>query len=282
MPVFRQKLLFTLIQRKTEIELDHVFQLMSQGFDVAIKSDTPEVLVGARFWLEQTLEKRGQPFHLLDTLADIERILNEHTGEAVVNCPFVLLTSEDPPVGTGFVVYCLPDLPNLMPPTVHVVAQVLNFFQMETYLDVFDAPKMTYLKAIASELGIAALIDTVVQTAYIAGFLGDDEKAVEYLSQVDLRADRHSGQFGEDPIVASAGRLFRHALKQGHQPHCFLKAALSYYVVSNQGHSMTQASRVLNISRTTLQEHLRLAEKLGVPTLLQRVVAASKLSEPRV
>ena len=66
-------------------------------------------------------------------------------------------------------------------------------------------------------------------------------------------------------LETCAKRYLSHCITQGDNALDFLKSSLSFYVVGNQRHTMTRASQILNISRTTLLEHLRIAEKLGVP-----------------
>jgi hypothetical protein len=170
--------------------------------------------------------------------------------------------------GFGFVHHLVRSPDQLMSSVASAVEIILNHFNLELYVDVFDARKLTRLKQIARVQGVKALIDSVVQTAYYAGYKGDSDSAQAYLDRAEFLTD--VGQLDEEiPLENCAKKFLSHAMTHGENAHSFIKSCLSYYVVSKQGHTMTRASQLLSISRTTLNEHLKIASRLGVHSFLE-------------
>ncbi|MBX9704190.1 MAG: hypothetical protein K2X39_08565 [Silvanigrellaceae bacterium] len=155
-----------------------------------------------------------------------------------------------------------------------------EYFKLDIYLDVFDSLKLLRLKQVARLQGIGALIDAVVQTAYLAGYQGNNDKAQSYLDKALLHQDLNKNL--GFPLEKCAEIFLSHVLSMGNSAHTFLKSCLSYYAVSKKGHNMSHASRLLSISRTTLNEHLRIANQLGVCEFLEgsiNIVSSPSVSQ---
>lgn len=264
MTAIRPKLLERLIGKKLYAQLDQFLALAEQGFDVAVQlpsQDIHEVFLGM---CERELRARQLPYSVASTWEAAAKEKQRQDAE-LEHTPLLYVSLELPPPGSGFIAFNLTSVESLLPSISATVSRILEHAGLAMYLDVFDARKMSRIKSISSAHGLGALIDVVVQTAYLGGFSANEQAVEQYL-------DSYSGKHDKGPQTGgrmSFTALINDLLKSTQSPHCYLKAALSYYVVRSQGNSMTRASRILNISRTTLQQHLLLAEKFRVYELFE-------------
>ncbi|NDD92526.1 hypothetical protein EBZ37_10620, partial [bacterium] len=177
----------------------------------------------------------------------------------------ILVSSERPTRGLGMLAYPLPDLESILPSTGTLIYTVLEHLSLESFVDSFDGKRTAQIRKLIVKLGFNQIIDLIAEVAFRAGYLGEDEQANDYLERL-LQAHPESGGLLQNN-ACDAEPFFKRVLADSNEPHGFLKAALSYYVVKVKGANLTTASRTLNISRTTLMEHLRLAQKFKVEGL---------------
>ena len=262
MKAIRPKLLESLIGKKLYAYLERALELAERNFDVALQFTAPDVQDVLLAMCEAELRARHLPFAVA-TSWDSAHEEKRRQDEEVEHASLIYLGSEIPPVGSGFISIAVPSVETLLPSTNATVSRILEHAGLETYLDVFDAKKMAKIKNIASTHGLGMLIDAVLQTAYLSGFSGNEQGAEEYLNCFSSKTYGLQRTKGNVSFVT----LIEDVVRSSQSPHCYLKAALSYYIVRSQGNSMTNASKVLNISRTTLQQHLRLAEKFKIHEL---------------
>jgi hypothetical protein len=259
----RSKLISILIQKKLYEEVDKIISISKQGFDIHVNSCFPEVEKVTLQLLEQELITNPRAFRLI---ADPKNIPfdPEHSHEDDFGImSTILVTSEKLQSGYGFVKFALPSPDHLLSSVAAATSLILNHFGLGVYLDVFDANILSRLKQISKIMGLRALIDAVIHTAYLGGFHGDVENTNKYLTKIQTEHDNILNK-NSDSLEKSAIRFLSYVVLRGEDAHAFLKASLSYYTVNLQGFSMTKASQVLKMSRTTLQEHLKIGEQLGV------------------
>ncbi len=263
----RAKLISSIIKKKLYEEIDQILSISRQGFDVFAQVEFPEVKSLLIELLEQELKINSREFKIIECtkeniLKANERIEDEHF------LPTVMIGEQRIDSGYGLVHYqvCSPD--QLLGNVAVAIEMILEHFKLEFYIDVFDAKKLSRLKHIARAQGVRALIDAVVQTAYYGGYKGDQDVAQAYLDRAEFLTD--ATNFDQDiPLENCAKKFLSHVISYGQDSHLFLKSCLSYFVVNKQGHTMTRASQILSISRTTLHEHLKIADQLRVSSFLE-------------
>lgn len=241
-----------------------VFLLKKQGFKVYIHCPSEAV---ARFVFNNfrhLSEKYGVKEEVIfSTYAEISAFKIN-----LLSVPCVLVTHLPVESAWGFVRFPLPDLNLMLPPTPKLISHVLQKLKLERYLDCFDAHVTQLVRRISELHGLEKSIDAIVQVALLAGFKGDEGEARLYLETILLKPTATTDpKTGVVSTPQSPEDFFGQLLLRTNEPHTFLKVALSFYAVRLRGQSVSRASRHLNISRTTLIQHLRLAEKLNVKTL---------------
>ncbi len=263
------KLISLLIRKKLYEEIEQIISICKQGFDIHVKTDFPEVEKLLIDFLELELKASACKFRLVleskYLTTDIDEI-DSNLNFAIK--PIVFVNSESLKSGSGFVKFYVRSPDHLLGSTSSAIENILEYFGLSIFIDVFDASKLTRLKLIAKALGLGALIDAVIQTSYLAGFHGDSEKAQQYLDNTQLGCAENNSTY-EVSIEKCAEKFFSYVVIRGEDAHSFLKSSLSYYAVRLQGFSITRASQVLQISRTTLQEHLKIADQLGVSNFFE-------------
>jgi hypothetical protein len=265
----RSKLISLLIRKKLYEEIDQIISISKQGFDVHVKTEFPEVEKLLIEFLEIELRVNSREFRLV-----IEpKFLNIDLAESAIDLdlavsPIVFVSPEALKSGSGFVKFNVRSPDHLLSSTASAIENILEYFGLSVFIDIFDANKLSRLKLIAKTLGLGALVDSVIQTAYLGGFHGDSEKAQQYLDSTQIENDENYS-INEVSIEKCAEKFFSYVVIRGEDAHSFLKSSLSYYAVKLQGFSMTRASQVLQISRTTLQEHLKIADQLGVSNFFE-------------
>jgi hypothetical protein len=260
----RKNLILKIIKKKLYEEIDEILAISRQGFDVFAQVDFVEVGDLLVDLMEQELKVNPREFRIYN-LFKPDNQYQEQTEDDFL--PTIVIGDSKPHSGYGFVHYHVksPDL--LIGNVAGAVEMILDYFKQDFYIDAFDSKKLSRLKQIARVQGLPALIDAVISTAYYGGYKGDSHSAQNYLDKGEFQ-NRPMDAGIELPVEECAKRFLAYVMGQGKDAHSFIKTCLSYYVVSRQGHTMTRASQILNISRTTLQEHLKIANQLGVCTFL--------------
>ncbi|MES2613851.1 MAG: hypothetical protein V4591_00380 [Bdellovibrionota bacterium] len=263
----RSKLIASIIKIKLYDEVDQILSISRQGFDVFAQVDFPEVKTLLIHLLEQELKINSREFRIIEC----KKELHSHENSAFEEenfMPTVLVGEQKLDSGYGFVHYHVRSPDQLLGGVAAAVEKILKHFNLEFYIDVFDAKKLSRLKQIAKLQGLKSLIDAVVQTAYYGGYKGDNNRAQSYLDKSEFLTDGTKME-DEIPLENCAKKFLAHAMTHGEDAHSFIKSCLSYFVISKQGHTMTRASQILSVSRTTLQEHLKIASQLGVNSFFE-------------
>ncbi|APJ02448.1 hypothetical protein [Silvanigrella aquatica] len=260
----RPKLISILIKKKLYEEIEQIISIIKQGFDVHVRTEFQEVEKLLIELLEIELSVSGLEYRLISDPQFLEIDFDQlaFSNEYSIQ-PTVFVNAKSLESGSGFVKFMVRSPDHLLCSTSSAIEKILKHFGILIYLDVFDSNKLSRLRQIAKFMGLRVLVDAVIQTAYLGGFLGDSEKAGYYLENLQTQNDDFHSK-NEISIERCAEKFFSYVLIRSEEAHTFLKSSLSYYAVRHQGFTMTRASQVLQISRTTLQEHLKLADQLGV------------------
>ena len=265
----RAKLISLLIRKRLYEEIEQIISISRQGFDVHVKSEFVEVEKLLITLLEQELKNtNANEFKLIIDPKFLNIELENVDNDTVIK-PTVFVNSDSLQSGFGFVKYHVRPPDCLLGSASSAIASILDYFGLAVFIDVFDSCKLSRLKVIAKTIGLGALIDAVIQTAYLGGFHGDSQKAQQYLDGLEVMSDSFYSSKEEISNARCAEKFFNFVVLRGEDAHAFLKSSLSFYAVKVQGFSMTRASQVLQISRTTLQEHLKIAEQLGVSNFFE-------------
>ena len=268
----RSKLIASIIKKKLYEDVDQILSISRQGFDVFAQVDFPEVQSLLIHLLEQEQKINSREFRIVENKLDFQINTSNCADEEEHFMPTVHVGEQKLDSGYGFVFYHVRSPDQLLGNVAAAVEMILEHFNLEFYIDVFDSKKLSRLKQIARVQGIRSLIDAVVQTAYYGGYKGDSECAQSYLDRAEFLTDADKME-EEIPLENCAKKFLSHVVTHGEDAHSFIKSCLSYFVVTKQGHTMTRASQILSISRTTLLEHLKIASQLGVSSFLEGVNA---------
>jgi len=256
-----KKLVLSLVSRQLTDEVENILCVVKQGFDLQVLTEFPEVSNALIELLNLELEGYPELFSLLTDLSQIKKINDPNVNSQFR--PIVLINNKKLENGCGFVRYNLKSPDKLIKNPGSAVKLILDEFGLSNYIDTFNGKIFTKLKEISRIYGVHTLIDAVIQTAYLAGMQGDESAAEYYLNQIHL--DNHCDHNNSDhSINTCAKRFLSHCVAYGDNSMAFLKSSLCFYVAENQKRTMTQTSQILNISRTTLNEHLKKAEILNV------------------
>jgi hypothetical protein len=266
------------VEQQLNLEVDEILSICKQGFDVFAKSLFPEV----RCLLKQALEKRGKASGrslLILQAEECGSLPAAARQKPTTRHSVIVLGERISEKGLGLVQHNVrhPDL--LISNMAKAVCVILEHFRLDLYMDVFDAQKLRKLKLIVRGQGLHALVDAVVQTAYYGGYKGEENAAIAYLERAEFFFQSYEDA-GLPTIESCARKFLAHAASLGANAHAFLKSALVYFLVVQQGYTTRHASQILSISRTTLQEYLKLANKLDVPTVFDDTAPKKEESEP--
>lgn len=271
-----QNLILTIIKKNIELEVDQILSIAMQGFDVQVEISFVELKDILRDAFQERLNQFPNSFRLLNGIQGLtQESLNcilmgdEEPNFQQKKVPTILLDESRRTFGYGFIAYRVRSPDHLLGSVNRAISHILNYFGLELYMDVFDGAKLTRLKQIAKVCGLRHLIDAVVQTAYLAGFKGNAEEAQLYLDRLPFSFYEDLMGGTGDSIEMCAKKFLAHVVSHGEHAYSFLKSCLSYYIINSQGHTMSRASEILNVSRTTLLEHLKSASKLGVSNFFE-------------
>lgn len=273
----RRAILGHLLKRRFDLEIQSWRNALKQNFDIMILCPSSELqgLVADYLTSQSNL------------LARIQLILppNDCPSESLLPlrpnaCPqgyereatpqverVIYVSAHQTPRGCAAVVFPLQSLEKLLPGAATMITMLLESVGLDRFIDAFDSQKLVQLKRIIERRGIDDFFDSVIQVAYIVGFRGDEKHATEYLESVLTKASDVARQPTElrESTPTSLDKLFEQLIELP-DPHDTLKAALAHYVFHRRRVSQAEASRILKVSRSTLQSHLQLAERLKVAT----------------
>jgi hypothetical protein len=275
------KYLSLVLARRLDTEAQRWFSTLESGFDVAIVTPEPALQAAVKTYLENTPRQfKKIKFKAVLLGSPMER---EHAGvsDSVDVHPAdpnrqtdrtLTLTAHRPPAGTGAIPFYLPTLEEFLPSPSTMTGQFLELSGLERYTEAFDGRKMTLLRKILELRGPEVFFDAIVQVAFLAGYRGEDEAAFDFLNQLHSEAGQKppekrrnlGAEGGRAPAPTSDMCALFDRLVELQEPHDVLKAALAHYVFHARKLTQTEASRILKVSRSTLQAHLQLAERLNV------------------
>lgn len=265
-----------ILNKRFELESQRWFATLSQRFDVALVCSSAELYSAVLVFLNRKLGL-NDPDVLADTpaLKCIEVSPTDRQGDQRLSHPTPLRPSQclyvccgEAPKGTGAILFELPALENLLPSPATMVSTLLANTGLERFVDAFDGARMTSLKKVLERYGLDVFFDCVVQTAYLGGYKGDVEAADRRLEQLLKPPNESEGSPQKSKMLpVQHGLSFEGLIEQllrHPEPHDVLKAALAHYAFHRKNVSQAEASRLLKISRSTLQAHLQMAERLKV------------------
>jgi len=239
----RITLISKLIRKKLYEEVDRILSISRQGFDIHVKSDFVEVEEILLEILEKELTINTREFRLVREAHAID-LQTQNDDTAFL--PTLFISSQPLLNGYGFAYFALSTPDQLLGSVASSIETILDHFGLCVYLDIFDSHILMQFKQITRIYGLNTLIDAVVQTAYLGGFQGDTRKAKKYLEHLQAENPLNAGK-NKYTLEKCAEMFLSHVILRGENAHSFLKSSLSYFM-----------------SRTTLQEHLKLADQLGV------------------
>ncbi|BBH51637.1 hypothetical protein [Fluviispira sanaruensis] len=274
MAVVRSKLISALISKKLNKKIDEILSILRQGFDVQIKTGYLEVENKVLELLEQQLKINSREFLLFTDSEKLYAMNEKSEVEDSSFMPIIFVGNSQIRKGYGFIAIELPSPDLLLTSIPSAISTILNYFNLNIYLDIFDSNKLLSLKKITIIHGLNLLIDSVVQTAYLGGFRGESEDAQRFLDQTQSEVIEDLDK-KEVPLEKCAEKFFSYVLLRGEDAHSFLKSSFIYYSITLQGLSMTRASQIFSVSRTTLLGHLKTAEKLGVSHFFEGYIQKS-------
>ncbi|MFZ9519185.1 MAG: hypothetical protein ACO3A4_01790 [Silvanigrellaceae bacterium] len=260
--------LVSILERRLETESQRWLAAAKSGFTVAVICHDKEV----HMVIEGFISRRPQLSELRSpstTPGDESTLVRSETVEPRAATRLTIHYGHPKP-GLGAICFEIPPLPELLPPASTMVVQILENTQLEKYIDAFDGKKMSLLKKILESSGPERFFDAVVQVAYLAGYRGEDVQAYQTLEKtyVQIENSKKNGYLTKSANSEngnpSAMELVFDKIIALPDPHDVLKASLAYYVFHGRNLTQSEASRILKVSRSTLQSHLQLAEHLNV------------------
>lgn len=268
-----------ILERRLESESQRWISALKSGFNVAVACTDKELKDVVESFIErrQHLKKHRTLHRVTDgRLNPLTDVPNSVPDEIDANSsghdggPQITVHWGEPKPGLAAVHFQLPSLLNLLPTPSTMILQILESTQLEKYLDAFDGKKMTQLKRILELGGPEYFFDSVIQVAYLSGFRGNEEESHRELER-RLNHFEKSRQIGlllgpgsaSEQQTSAMGLIFEKLLALP-DPHDVLKASLAFYVFHGRNLTQAEASKILKISRSTLQSHLQLAERLNV------------------
>jgi len=271
-----------ILKRRLDVEAQRWIGALDSGFDVAVVSPDRVLLEVVQDYLQASIKRFATTrVPIVDDQKHMESAEPSGPGSVApavqqsrgaVSRPQLSLHLRTPRAGYAAIPFELPLLEDLLPSPSAMVSQILSSTQLDRYIDVFDGPKMSLLKKVLEQSGPEVFFDAIVQVAYLSGYRGDDDAALASLEQ---RVSQPPKKFGRArsmevkglgtalPDRVDLGALFDKLIERP-DPHDLLKAALAHYVFHGRKVTQSEASRILKVSRSTLQAHLQLAEQLNV------------------
>jgi DNA-binding protein Fis len=274
------KYLSLVLRRRLDAEAQRWFTAIESGFDVVVITSEPILQDAVKEYLENTPKFAANTNLKVMALGcvvhpKLSGLSEPQTRRAESQRQRTLtLCSGKPPAGTAAVPFRLPDLQELLPSPSAMTGQFLECTGLERFMEVFDGQKMALLRKLLEMRGPEHFFDAIVQVAYLSGYRGDDESANDYLTHRMAEAEevvresnkRFPSGSGGDLNPVDVCSIFDRFIELD-EPHDVLKAALAHYVFNKRNVTQTEASKILKVSRSTLQAHLQLAERLNVAEL---------------
>lgn len=157
-------------------------------------------------------------------------------------------------------IFC-PDDAILVRSVAQSIAATLDWMGATQFLDVFARSSVVLLRQLLQEGGIQEFLRGIMLMVQIGGEEGQYDKACLLLRERITQKTQANGVDSKAALGNNAVKFLDH-ISAHDNPHLLLKALLSYHVFLKSNRNITKASDALAISRTTLHNHLRLADDL--------------------
>jgi hypothetical protein len=168
---------------------------------------------------------------------------------------------ENSTAGKGFVTLTLPSLVDLLPSISICIEKVLTHFGLNLYLSAFTAEHRVGLRRLLVNGSLDHFIDGVVQIAFLEGVRGEPF-CVDSLNDGAIVRKKLASQ--NMPTGSQIALVLDWALESSEDPYLWMRALLSYYATEIRKMPQSEASKKLDLSRSTLQIHLKAAKDLKV------------------
>ncbi len=241
-------------------EAENILAILRERFSVYVKGEEKEILK----LLKKQVAKRCQDENIESTFSYLKKSCKNQNQKIKTKNKggLVVFGTEEPPGGFALIKYELSGVSTQLTAVARMTSDLLKYLNMEIYLDAFDSKVLNRLKVLLNQKGFTVFMDAVVKIAYYGGFCADSPKISDYLDELEREQSKKIKI--PIPINLCAQKFLSHVVVNVKDPHNFVKAALTYYMTFQNGVSVSRASRLLGVSRTTITEHLRRAEELGI------------------
>ena len=245
-------------------------EAIAMGFNVAVRCESDELghIVFKSSGKIEILPK-STSVNWLPASAARELEMGVHRSEQVSDSrrgpgptPSLFICSNLVPNGLVAVRFDLPPLRALLPGVGTIVTQALAHLKLDRYTDCFDGKTMSALKKILEAKGVVPLLDAVLQVAYLGGVMGEEAQSQAYLDT--MTSSEALSELPQDSRTQLDLDSLLDRFMATHDPYDTLKAALAHHAFVRKKVSQAEASRNLRVSRSTLQSHLNMAERLNV------------------
>lgn len=172
-------------------------------------------------------------------------------------------------------VRCSPEYKLVVSPA-RAILTVLEHYSALHLVEAFDGPMVTRLRNVLREQGINHFVEYVLccVEGFNSGRPPETARLGERTGLISVGRSPEApwgGALVWDDFTEHSHALFDllERLRQCQDPHVYLKALLSYFAYLKSNKNASKASKDLNISRTTLHDHLRLAEEFRISGMLE-------------
>lgn len=240
------------------------------------RTDTPSkrvCFVIANPLLHAALEQQGRA-HLPEQVEFVG--LSERVRLAESPAQVIVVDGEPKVPVFRTLVRCSPEYKLVVSPA-RAILTVLEHYSALHLVEAFDGPMVTRLRNVLREQGINHFVEHVLSC--VEGFNSGKppEEAASLVVRTNLAPVTTSsvpswgGALVWDDFTEHSHALFDllERLRQCQDPHVYLKALLSYFAYLRSNKNASKASKDLNISRTTLHDHLRLAQEFRISGMLE-------------
>jgi len=270
MNVSRAQLYLSLLGPQLVFHLEEIQDIACQGFDLQVSAPAAPILEALLLLCAEWQEAGKLEFLYVTTQEALHELQGSSEKEPTGPVQPLVYIGDPLPLGKFFLVpYKLPPVSTLLGNLPKAILAVLKSFDLVMYMDVFDGPMVKRLKRVLDNDGLDVFLDAVVQVAFLAGFRGEVSCALRYLDELHVKRHLASLQTAQkSELKKCVHSVFNHVLKYQGDSYEFIKASFCYFVLSREGHNFSRASKILNLSRTTIQQYAKRAQHLGVRPFL--------------
>lgn len=254
------KLMLEIVEDRLREDAKHIFAVASSGFHIFLEVKFPDMKALILQILNEVLQSRSAASRCLVVDADEENM----SAYAAASEPFCIFVGSRPmDTGQGIVFYGIQAPEYLVGSIPSAVEKILKYFNLDIYIEVFDAKILKQLRRIARSRGLSVLIDAVVQVAYYGGYQANEAETEHYLHKIETSVGLPPDDV-QMPLSVCARRFLGEALSRGADAHAFVKSCLTYFAINERGNTIKKTSQMLNVTRTTLYSHLKAANQFRV------------------